>query len=188
MRKFSGWTLVELMIVLSISSILLALSVPSFSGLVARTESTTAVNTMVGLLHYARSTALNQGTLITLCPTADFIHCDNDWNLDLMVFSDPDKSRSVSDDEIIFRIQQPNNSAQWSMRPANKSFFQFDPDGTAHGTAGSLLYCHKDLSPTLARRLFINLGGRPRLSTDQNGDGIHEDNDGSALSCTTEPS
>lgn len=183
MKQMYGLTLVELVLVLAICSILLAFSIPSFSTLTQRVESTASVNQMIGLLHYARSAAINHGSLITLCPTSDFKHCTNDWNLDLMVFTDLDNDRIVSTGETILRIQQPDHTAHWTMRPATKSFFQFDPDGTVHGTLGSLLYCHQSDAPELARRIFLNLGGRIRLSQDKNGDRIHEDNDGKPLSC-----
>lgn len=184
MKPHLGLTLVELIVAIAIVSVVLAISIPSFSPMVHRVDSSTSVNQMIGLLHYARSAAINHGTLVTLCPTADFIHCTNDWNLELMVFTDPDKDRTVSPGETLLRIQQPDQTAHWTMRPANKSYFQFDPDGTVHGTLGSLLYCHQSQAPELARRLFLNLGGRVRLSSDKDGDNVHEDNNGQALSCS----
>jgi type IV fimbrial biogenesis protein FimT len=86
----SGFTLIELMVVIAIASILAMLAIPSFIDMIQRNRVSGEVNSFVGDLQYARSEAIQHGQSVTLCPSSDGLNClgANQWNLGWIVFSD----------------------------------------------------------------------------------------------------
>ncbi len=66
-RCVSGFTIVELMITVSVASILLAVAVPSFNQLMVTNRLTTQANDFVSALNYARSEAIKRNTSVSLC-------------------------------------------------------------------------------------------------------------------------
>ena len=70
-RAQSGFTLVELMVVIAVLAILATIAIPGFQGIVAQNRATSAANELQATLQFARSTAIAQSLPVTVCP-ADF--------------------------------------------------------------------------------------------------------------------
>ncbi|QSI75637.1 GspH/FimT family pseudopilin [Niveibacterium microcysteis] len=87
-----GFTLVELMITVTILGILLALAAPSFSDVLARQRIAGAASDLSSDLMLARIEASRRGGRVSLCPSADGVACGavGDWSRGWIVFSDPD--------------------------------------------------------------------------------------------------
>ncbi len=79
MNKQSGFTLIELMVVISILAILLGIGVPSFRATIEGNRITTVANDLVGALQFARSEAVKRGTNVTLCSSSDQATCSGAW-------------------------------------------------------------------------------------------------------------
>lgn len=60
-RKNSGFTLIELMIVVALMVIIATLAVPSFQGLIESNRLKSTTNNVLGILNYARSEAVRRG-------------------------------------------------------------------------------------------------------------------------------
>ncbi len=75
-RKTDGFTLLELLIVLTIMGILVVIAIPSFSGLAQGPQVSSAVNDLVSSFNYARNEAVTRGTLVTVCKSNDLQTCD----------------------------------------------------------------------------------------------------------------
>lgn len=67
----SGFTLVEVLVVLTISAILLAVGVPMFNGTIARARASDAANTFLSAVELARSEAARQGVNASACRVLD---------------------------------------------------------------------------------------------------------------------
>jgi len=79
MKKQSGFTLIELMVVISILAILLGIGVPSFRATIEGNRITTVANDLVGALQFARSEAVKRGTNVVLCSSNDQTTCTGAW-------------------------------------------------------------------------------------------------------------
>lgn len=66
-----GFTLVELLVVLTIAAILVAGSVPSLSWLIATSRTANAVDAMVSSFERARSEAAGRNAVVSVCRTLD---------------------------------------------------------------------------------------------------------------------
>ena len=56
-----GFTLVELMVTISVLAVLMAVGIPSFQGVIASSRVTTATNDFMATLAQARSNAIRRG-------------------------------------------------------------------------------------------------------------------------------
>lgn len=74
-KRSSGFTLIELMVVVGLVSILAALASPSWSDLITSNQIRSAVNEWNASVQFARTEALRQNTPITLCPSSDGQGC-----------------------------------------------------------------------------------------------------------------
>ena len=89
-RHESGFTLIELMIVVTLVGILLVIAIPSFRELIQRNRVAGEINSFVSDLQFARSEAIKRGQPVSLCASADGSTClgTNTWNQGWIVFSD----------------------------------------------------------------------------------------------------
>lgn len=70
MSNKRGFTLVEMMVVVSVFGILVAMSLPAFSSYVRSNRLSTSVNRLAADLQMARSTAIANGSVIQVVTTA----------------------------------------------------------------------------------------------------------------------
>jgi len=75
-RKSSGFTLLEVLIVLVVMGILTVIAIPSFSGFARSSHVSSAVNDLVSSFNYARNEAITRCTLMTVCKSHDAQTCD----------------------------------------------------------------------------------------------------------------
>ncbi len=67
----TGFTLIELMITLSIAAILLTQAVPSFRTMIANNRIVSQINELVSAINYGRSEAAKLNTTVILCGSAN---------------------------------------------------------------------------------------------------------------------
>jgi type IV fimbrial biogenesis protein FimT len=81
MKRFRGFTLIELMITLVLAAIILALGVPSFQNVIQNNRAATQSNDLVTALGLARSEAVKRGANVRLCPSTNQATCTggNNW-------------------------------------------------------------------------------------------------------------
>lgn len=70
-----GFSLVELMVTITVMAILLAIALPSFRDVIHRNQVSSASNALLASLAYARTEAINRGQLVSMCPSANGTSC-----------------------------------------------------------------------------------------------------------------
>lgn len=90
MRRSSGFTVIELMIVVGILAIIVAMAAPSFNSLILSSRIDSALSTVRSAFVYARSEAALQQANVVICSSADQATCtdDDDWAVGWLIFID----------------------------------------------------------------------------------------------------
>lgn len=183
--RMKGFTLLEALACLALLALLAGFALPAMNGLVEASRAATGINWLVRAVNTARSAAVTQGVMTTLCPTEDDQQCGGAWHGRLMVFTDRNGDRRINgDDQAIAYLDFPSPGATVTWRSfRNRQFLQITPLGFTNNQNGNFVYCSRDQAPELARQLVINLQGRTRSARDRDGDGIVEDRNNRALRC-----
>lgn len=179
----SGFTLVELLIVLAISSIILALAVPTASTIFSHAGRHSTVADLVATLNLARNTAINEHTTVTLCAIGADSKCANDWSFPIIAFRDPTRSKELKDPSQIVRAMQPVETGRLIVRSGIHNHFRFRSSGWSRGTLGHFIWCPDSDDSQYAAQIRINMGGRPQVAKDFDGDGLVEDASGNPIDC-----
>ncbi|GFM87212.1 general secretion pathway protein GspH [Pseudomonas cichorii] len=88
MRYMSkGFSLIELLVTVSVVAIVAAIAVPSFTSSIQNNKVDTEVNDLQRALNYARLEAINRGVTIRIAPTSGA-----DWKTELQVYLASDTS------------------------------------------------------------------------------------------------
>lgn len=175
-----GVTLIELMISLAIVSILILSVGPMMRDILIQNRLIGQINELSAVVQFARHTAVHEQATTVVCPSTNFITCDNDWNEAKMVFLDLNANGQRDVEEDIVAGAENTIDNFYLQGPAGVIRFQ---DNGAVATPATLLLCHNVNEARFARALTISLQGRVRLSRDSNNDNIHENNAGDALVC-----
>jgi len=161
--RTAGFTLLELLITMSIAAILLTLAVPSFRYVTNANRIAGEVNGLLGDLQFARSEAVKEGRYVTVCVSTDGQNCNGSttWQQGWIVFSDPTDVGVNGAGETPLRWQKTFSSTDTFLASQNVAAITFNREGYAVGIAnGTLLELH-DFTNTTAwtRCLYVNLSG-----------------------------
>ena len=95
MENVRGFTLVELLVTVTVLGVLLGVGMPNLFNLIEQNRLTTDANNLVVSLNYARSEAIRRNSLVSVCPSADGNDCNSDsWTDGGIVFT-PDGRLAV---------------------------------------------------------------------------------------------
>jgi len=70
MKKFSGFTVIELMVTIAVAGVLMAIAAPAFRDALASYRLTTLVNELVAATHFSRGEAIKLNRQVSLCRAA----------------------------------------------------------------------------------------------------------------------
>ncbi|MGC9456382.1 MAG: GspH/FimT family pseudopilin [Halothiobacillaceae bacterium] len=79
MKHRQGFSLIELMITISLLAVILGLAVPSFNFLIQSNRATTLANDLMTAITFTRSEAIRRGEAVRLCPSDDGAKCGGSW-------------------------------------------------------------------------------------------------------------
>lgn len=177
-----GFTLLELLICLSIAALLLGIGIPSFSNIKASMQSYAVQSSLRRTLAAARDFALSSHQTVTLCGINTQFECvDNNFK-EIAIFVDKDRDAVLTDDEHIFFVSQLDYSGELTLKAAlRRKYIRFKKEGSAE-QAGSFVYCHAK-HKTTSLRITVSMSGRSYSGKDLDGDGIVELTSGLPISC-----
>jgi len=137
-RRNSGFTLTELIIVMSIIAILAAIGVPSFKYVTVSNRISSEVNGLLGDMQYARSMAIKQGLPVTVCVSTDHATCTGGdaWQGGWIVFLDSNSNQQVDPGEAVLRIQNAFTSTD-TFVPDNGAFDAITFNREGYATTGA---------------------------------------------------
>lgn len=190
MKIFSihrGFTLIELMISLSVMALVLTFGVPSFRNTILDNREIAEVNTLVAELNWARSEAAARNVPVTVRRTG------SKWNEGWQIFADYDRDGTLDNDgdanscelgedcELRTHNALPTGiDVQYSR--STYSRITYDPQGATQAYNGTFVFCDAR-GVKSARGLILSTNGRLKPARDEDHDGYVEDSEGNPLTC-----
>lgn len=157
----NGFSLLELLVTLIAITLLTLWAAPNFQPLILSHQISAQANLLLHGVYVARTTAIEQQVTTLICATSDYITCDNDWNLPLMIFIDANNNQTRDQEEKqLLSIEGRRNNAINRQGPS--SAIRFSMTGTT-ATPATLRLCTQ--KSEVARSITINLQGRARISS-----------------------
>lgn len=160
MRTTRGFTLIEMMIVVSILAAIAAYGIPQFNDMIRNSRISSQTNALQGLVQLARSEATTNRVNTIVCASTDQATCDtNNWEVGVIVFRDADGNGSAAANELVRTM--PAAASTNTIRSAG-GIIRFLTDGTL-GAAQLLIVCDERGSDS-SRQVRINLSGQARIT------------------------
>ena len=170
-----GFTLIELMITLSIAAVLMVVAVPSFVLYKKNAELTSIANTLLAATNAARGEAMKRGMSAMVVPTNN----GSDWTTCWVVFVDKNNSRTYSDTTDTLVLSQTALPTGISVIGNNNAtgttpYIMFDASGYSKSKTGgfgalSISFARTDVGTadlySQTRRIIIASTGRVRMCT-----------------------
>ncbi len=182
-----GFTLIELMLAITVFALVLALGVPAMGNFVAEQRRLAAANELVAALHYTRNEAIRRGRGMSICSRdgdAASPGCEVDftaglnWHTGWIVFEDQDGGSDLDAGEPVLRVHE-RLAEPLRMRSVGSDNFGplllFDPDGSLggaaeasarNGTPPGFDVCDAKQSGELVRSIRLFLTGMMEQSRD----------------------
>lgn len=161
MEKNSGFTLLELVVTLTLISLVTAIGIPSMRVFIQNDRLVTQINTMVGHLSYARSEAVTRHQRVVLCASSNLSSCSStNWADGWILFVDSDDSSDYTTDENMLRQQQALTNGM-TLTSSIGSVVTYDERGFAPNSIGTFSLCD-DRRETEMKSISISATGRVR--------------------------
>lgn len=163
-RRHAGFTVIELMTTVGVAAVLVGLALPSFTASIRSNRVSSAANTMLATVNFARMEAMRSKEAARICANNRGA-CGSDWSGGLLVWTDEDRNGALGADEVR-RIVEPQNGIVLSVDAASGQI-EFDRRGRRIGDADQRIeirseVCQKGLQNR--RVIEIGIAGQASLS------------------------
>jgi len=164
-----GFTLVELMVTVTVSVILIAIAAPSFGTLLLKRSVQVAADNLVSDLRFARTEAIKRSRTVSVCSATTPTACSAgaSWKDGWIVFVDADGDGSLDEGDQILRVQDalPSIASVASASPASdRLFFVYQSTGMARGATQTFIITPTgDDATSLNRVVCVSIQGRAAL-------------------------
>jgi len=162
-KSQSGFSLVELMIVVMIASVIATIGVPAMTETVKNNRVRAQADRILATLNLTRSEAVKRNLPVSICRSSNGTSCTGNWVDGWIVFTntDGDNTVDVGVDEVI-RVFEGLNVGYTLGGTITADVLTYFGDGSYAGGAGIINICSPDAIPSQGWRLLLNTVGRAR--------------------------
>ena len=202
-KSNQGFSILELLVVLTIASILLGVAIPSFQSTLKRNRVESHQNDLSSMLAIARSESVGRSRVVTICGSANLTSCagSSDWSTGWIVFLDDGSGGGTASDGIrngteeilkVYRHQGENSLIVRDSNGNGVNAISFNARGAVvQQLKATLRICDGSADVNYARAFLLEKTGRVIRSFDRfdssnnlGADGIYEDVNGNNLTCS----
>lgn len=162
--KSLGFTLIELIVTISIAGILMGIAIPSFNSIIRSTRLTTYANELVASLNLARSEAVKRGVQISVRRKGS---TSQNWDSGWDVFTDLDGNGALDAADTLLKTY-PALTNGFTLRTGTvgyQTFAAYLPSGLSLNSSGDTFrLCASSGDTANSRAIAINAVGRPRTT------------------------
>ena len=126
-RYQKAFTLIELMVTVTIAAIVLGIAIPSFNTQIQNSRSVALGEELASAFNFARSEAVKRGQRVSICASSDGAACGGGWNDGWIVFLDganTDNAAAVVVNNVLRYWDDIDNRAVVTVSN-NKTFVRF---------------------------------------------------------------
>jgi len=175
----SGFTLIELMVTITVAAILITLAVPNFILLIQNNRITSATNDFITVLNQARAEAVKRGNVVFICrtddPQASPSDCqrannavyDGNWSKGWLMYSVPTTIIATEGDyvdgtDILVRLGTgPVGGVRITSDTEGNQWLGYNSDGMLFEASEARFAVCDDRDESAGRLIRIPLTGRP---------------------------
>ncbi len=183
----NGYTIIELLVTLSITTALVTLTVPSLSEFSNRQQANTEINNYINFFKFARYTAAARTKYISVCAIETPKSCGTDWSKGVIIFEDNNIDGNINENEEIIKLFErvDSNSTITLNASLNSDFINYTPNGTSfrRSISGNLVYCQGQNNTANSKALIFSRAGRVYLAPDNDKNGVPENGSGKNITC-----
>lgn len=157
-----GFSLVELLFTITLSSILLTLAFPVYRHLILELRLFILTERVSSTLHYAQSEAIKRQSVITICKSKDGKRCLGSWKEGWIVLVNKNSTSSLENAELlrVYPALSHSDFLEWRGFRSD-DYLQFHSDGSSQN--GSFIVCVHALSKKMIGLIKISQTGRIRI-------------------------
>lgn len=161
-----GFTVIELLVTLSVASILLAVAAPSYRTFVQDNQLIAQSNNFFSAIMLAKSEAVKRSSPATICPSTNGTTCagGTTWTSGWLVFADVDGDGTVDVGEEIIRVGTALPIGNTLTSRGLQTRVTFAASGFTPGFFNTFSLCDSR-GPAMSRSLILNAQGRLRTDT-----------------------
>lgn len=167
-----GYTLIELMVALSLLTALMAWALPALAAIAVSAKVHAAAQAMADTLRLARSEAVKHNGRVVVCKSVTGVDCREEagWEQGWIVFHDRNNNGFLDGDEqVLYREHAMAPDLQLRGNTPVSRYVSYTPYGKTRLTsgafqAGTFTVCARAGGQTEARQVVINNAGRPRVA------------------------
>jgi type IV fimbrial biogenesis protein FimT len=158
-----GFSLIEILITISILSVLFVFSVHSFRDIQNEQKSQRVLAHLANIIQYARSEAIRNGQIVILCKSKDRKSCSGEWSDGQILF------KNFKSPKILQNFKALNGGKLDFKGFQSSDFLRFTEKGTTFEQNGRFIYYPTETrSPT--HELIVEKSGQThRLDRDMRG-------------------
>lgn len=159
-QRNHGLTLIDLLVVIAVLAVIVSMASP-VGNWIAKQQLRSAHSELLLTINYARFLALSTGRPVTLCALHGSNKCQNPWQGELTVFTDPSRALALDELAEIHKVVQIPDSVdvQWRGMNPNHSI-RFAPTGLTFVSNGTFTIRHKAVAEP--KKIIVNRQGRAR--------------------------
>lgn len=150
----NGFTIVEMMIAITVIAVLTALAIPSLTQFLARNELAGTTNALISGISLARSEAITRSNRVAICPSSNASTCNSGrWQDGWLVFIDDNANNVRNGGETILQAENgaPDSTVTVASTANLADGFSFNANGAladfAIADTGSISLTHGDITP-----------------------------------------